>query len=77
MAACLDESAGKEDAVQRATRSKELLLSKIRALGCNADAATAIDHLLSDLPSLECKLREEAGLDFSKGTSPPSLTVLL
>jgi hypothetical protein len=75
MAESLDESAGKADAVDRAARSKQLLLSKIRALGGNADAATAIDHLLSDLPSLECKLREEAGLDFSKGSGTVSKLV--
>lgn len=54
--------------IQRSTELQNDLLIKIRALGSNADAAAAIDCLLSDLPTLESRLVKEAGQDFSKGT---------
>ena len=68
MALSLADDALKADAVERCTQSKAALVTRIRALGSNPDAATAIDHLLSDLVALETRLISEAGLDFSQGT---------
>jgi hypothetical protein len=61
-------SAELTNSIQLSTELQNELIVKIRALGSNADAAAAIDCLLSDLPTLESRLVKEAGQDFSKGT---------
>lgn len=68
MALSLTDDALKADAVERCTQSKETLIAEIRSLSSNPDATVAIDHLLSDLASLETRLIAEAGINFSQGT---------
>ncbi len=62
-------NAGLTYSIQRSTELQNDLIVKIRALGgSNANAAAAIEGLLSDLPTLESRLVKETGQDFSKGT---------
>jgi hypothetical protein len=63
--------------MKRCAKLQEDLVAQIRALGSNADAAVAIDHLLSNLPALELRLSTEAGQSFSEGSGAVAMSIAL
>jgi hypothetical protein len=73
----LSVKADLEGVMKRCIKLQEDLVAQIRALGSNADAAVAIDHLLSNLPALELRLSTEAGQSFSEGSGAVAMSIAL